>query len=388
MSELDIKHYLDEPFTLNDKKKVLEWNVAISGKDVSSTKKIFEIIEPMGYSFKTETKGQIFYFCKLYNQILLTCNHGETILFPDEYRGNIVDNEFYIPLIAADANTLVNLVENSKNKVIVLNNDFEWGNEPLPESKTKNTVLDLGGNTATLTGTGTTELFGTYKLQNGKINHIKEGTLFSAEKNSTIIIENCEINHLGTLILPFGKKSTIILKNCNITSGYYTVATNANDPKNHTKIIIENCTIETTDKDSCPILLNVPGELIIKKSKIISGRQGILVRGGKCKIEDSEIIVGGFSDTKKYLNEVWGSGNEVPMAGIVVGNRYPDAYEYNASCSIKNTKISCVEPNKTAVYVYSENKYKAIFEYDKTSIISGNIQGFGKNAYINGFRMK
>ena len=52
-----------------------------------------------------------------------------------------------------------------------------------------------------------------------------------------------------------------------------------------------------------------------------------------------------------YLNDNWGSGNEVPEAALVIGNRSSSAYRYPATCYLENTTVSN-DNGGTAVYLY------------------------------------
>ena len=73
-----------------------------------------------------------------------------------------------------------------------------------------------------------------------------------------------------------------------------------------------------------------------------------------------------YEDTK-----AWGSGNEVPMAALIVGSQ-TNAYKANAVCTVTDTEISAPEDkSKPAVYVSSNNDTQTGTTYTSQLNISG-----------------
>lgn len=126
-------------------------------------------------------------------------------------------------------------------------------------------------------------------------------------------------------------------------------------------------------------MINVPGTLNMDYCKVTGDRMGVLVRAGDANITNCEIIMTGtFDESNKGYTDTtdWGSGNEVPMAALIVGNKNGN-YNSDATCTVIDTQITSREDNKPAVYV-SSNKEGETREYNSQLNISGeksNIDG-------------
>ena len=168
----------------------------------------------------------------------------------------------------------------------------------------------------------------------------------------------------GAAIFPAGNATSATITNSNITAGTYAVGTNAQTKNGdlvysyNINVTIENSTLSTTgynnnDGDTCTVMINVPGTLNIENSTIIGSRQAVVARGGVTSIAESTITLTSpynGSDKNNYDTTTWGSGNNLPMAALVVGNR-ADAYKYPATCTLTNTTVTAPDGYKT-VYTY------------------------------------
>ena len=110
--------------------------------------------------------------------------------------------------------------------------------------------------------------------------------------------------------------------------GYFGISTNANTAENYNVTInVIRSTITTTHEESCTILLNIPGTLNIEDSTLNSKNQAVVVRGGTANITRTTInynnTFNGYYDD--YYTSNWDSGNDVPPAALVVGNRSTSA---------------------------------------------------------------
>ena len=91
---------------------------------------------------------------------------------------------------------------------------------------------------------------------------------------------------------------------------------------------------QNNDRDTCTVMINVPGTMNIDNCKIYGGRQVLFVRCGTATVNNSTITLSSaYNDAGKYDNKVWGSGNEVPMGAVVVGNR-ADGTAYDTPCNL------------------------------------------------------
>ena len=128
-------------------------------------------------------------------------------------------------------------------------------------------------------------------------------------------------------------------------------------------------TANADDGDNCPVMINVPGTLTMDNCTVSGDCMGVLVRAGDATITNCTITAtGDYADNNNYENaKDWGSGNEVPMAAIIVGSQ-TSAYKADATCQITDTTINAPTDNsKPAVYV-SSNKTGT---YDSQLTISG-----------------
>lgn len=187
----------------------------------------------------------------------------------------------------------------------------------------------------------------------------------------------------GAAIFPAGNATSATITNSNITAGTYAVGTNAQTKNGdlvysyNISVTIENSTLSTTgynnnDGDTCTVMINVPGTLNIENSTIIGSRQAVVARGGVTSIADSTITLTSpynGSDKNNYDTTTWGSGNNLPMAALVVGN-HADAYKYPATCTLSNTTVTAPDGYKT-VYTYGMESAE---EIDRTVTFSADSQ--------------
>ena len=187
----------------------------------------------------------------------------------------------------------------------------------------------------------------------------------------------------GAAIFPAGNATSATITNSNITAGTYAVGTNAQTKNGdlvysyNINVTIKNSTLSTTgynnnDGDTCTVMINVPGTLNIENSTIIGSRQAVVARGGVTSIADSTITLTSpynGSDKNNYDTTTWGSGNNLPMAALVAGNR-ADAYRYPATCTLRNTTVTAPDGYKT-VYTYGMESAEGI---DRTVTFSADGQ--------------
>ena len=183
-------------------------------------------------------------------------------------------------------------------------------------------------------------------------------------------------------------------------NGVYTIATNAKKYDSDAFVsinieIIDSELIATgkDDNDSCGLLINVPGNLTIRNSKITGDRQGLVVRGGTAKIINSTIsTTGKYAGSNYYFDRIWGSGDEVPFAALVAGNRGGTSYAYDTSCIVENSVLAVkagADANASTVYISSNGSNSASISFDEAcdSEYAETIKGgsyWGENTYLNG----
>ena len=243
-------------------------------------------------------------------------------------------------------------------------------------------TIDLGKNTLTLTN-NTSILLADGKsltIQNGNLvsKPLENPTVtaFNIQSGSSIKLDNVTYDCTGSALYPQGNAAKVTVIDSTITADVYAVATNAGQTDNYDVVIdLKDSTFqarlpsELSKGDSCPVMINIPGKLTMDSCTVIGGRQGVLVRGRTAKISNTDIQLNAtYIDGKdKYLDGNWGSGNEVPMAALVVGNR-SNAYNYPTDCTLSNVTVTATS-GYTGTYVYgmSDEGREVTFNYDAST---------------------
>ena len=246
----------------------------------------------------------------------------------------------------------------------------------------KTLTIDLGKNTLTLTN-NTSILLADGKsltIQNGNLvsKPLENPTVtaFNIQSGSSIKLDNVTYDCTGSALYPQGNAAKVTVIDSTITADVYAVATNAGQTDNYDVVIdLKDSTFqarlpsELSKGDSCPVMINIPGKLTMDSCTVIGGRQGVLVWGGTAKISNTDIQLNAtYIDGKdKYLDGNWGSGNEVPMAALVVGNR-SNAYNYPTDCTLSNVTVTATS-GYTGTYVYgmSDEGREVTFNYDAST---------------------
>ncbi len=207
----------------------------------------------------------------------------------------------------------------------------------------------------------------------GNTVELKNGTIVGGEKNEAVIRafgkSNMTLDNVKVLssvafcaVYPQDAGTMLNVKNSSLQTPFYGIATNASDGKTNTVIVnVENSNIEA----QTAICFNVAGTLTVKNSKLNGYWQGLMLRGGTATIEGCEInqafdtakdIEGSIGNhrtaeeaAKQYMSGSWASGNEVPMAAIVLGTDGANVYQYPTVLNMKGTKVVGNAPFRAVV---------------------------------------
>lgn len=229
-------------------------------------------------------------------------------------------------------------------------------------------TLELNGKTLTMCNTKSVVLANGADLaiRNGSIvaKQMPNGTtpLFNIQANSSISLNKVQLDTNGAALFPQGDAATVEVTDSYVIGGCFAVATNAEKVDNYSvKIVLKDSCFDcrnygynpAASGDGCAVMINVPGTMEIDGCTITGSRQGMLVRGGTATVRNSSITTTGqFAEgIGKYLDSDWGSGDEVPMAALVVGNRSHE-YLYPVTCVVENTTIDSCNPQVPAIYTY------------------------------------
>ncbi len=262
---------------------------------------------------------------------------------------------------------------------------------PAHTALSKDVALNLGGHTLTVGGnTSLSVAEGTsLTVEGGTVASdaddaiASQRAVFLVGKEASLTLSGVHYDGNGPLVCPMDSEIT--------TSGYYALSTNATYG-DHMTVRIENSALsalresgDSADGDSTAVLVNVPSTLSVRKSVLKGSRQALVVRCGNAEIEDSTLeVTGAYPDRDKYLSEAWSQGNEVPVGGLVIGNRNYAAYLSPASVSLKKTEVKAPS-GVCSVYLYGNDTEEAgaSFTFDGESNV-GTYRVGGGYVTVNG----
>lgn len=268
----------------------------------------------------------------------------------------------------------------------------------------KDLTVDLNGKTLSFevttneAGKGAFELADsdsayTVKFSNGTIKGTMTGSktnVFSLHKNATLNLDGVTMeatSFRGIQVYQNTDPATVNIENSTIkVTGAYAVSTEAStaadgSTSKNVTIKIEKSTLETLSKDddNTALLVNVPSTVTITGSTIKGARQGAVLRGGSTTISGSTFSSTGSktnynSEYGDYLDCTWSSGNEVPLAAIVIGNRN-GSYKYHTTVEFKESNTLTVGENsvRKQLYVYQADKLANEADDLRTVKVTGNV---------------
>ena len=182
-----------------------------------------------------------------------------------------------------------------------------------------------------------------------------------------------------------GMKLNITDSNMDI-EGYYGIGTNATGPESYDiNINIKNSTITTVDaqgtgNDNVGILFNVQGTVTIEDSRISADNQPMIARGGTHIYRNTTFDAKGTNTFDNgFLDGPWQTGNAVPMAALVIGNRVNNnSYPYGTNVTLDNVTVIAPKTNKCSTPV----EYYGIYIWqnkpsEKVSVIGDVNKGDG-----------
>ena len=273
----------------------------------------------------------------------------------------------------------------------------------LPMSPSGETNIVLNGNELKTTSENTTmvENGETLTVSGGSLS-IGEGMFADMAKSalqvtdgSTIRLLNVDYRAGGTGVFAQGQNATVEIINSVIEAPSFCVGTNAGNTANHgVDIRIINSRLETTHFDGwtgSAVLMNVPGNLTIERSTIIGECNAVIVRSGTATIRNSVLsrpyAVEGANESEIHMDGNWGSGNNVPLATLLLGNRAENAYQYPTVCRVENTTITSAAAGAKTVYLYGNQTAElgVTFTYDDATVIQPADESVEPIVYGGGY---
>ena len=278
--------------------------------------------------------------------------------------------------------TVAEAVENANNGTATLLQNATFDTLPLSSDSV---IVDLNGYTLTSVS-GETSV-----IQNGADLTIQDskgtGTLvyngitdpakaaFEVQVGSSISLKGIRYETSGTGVYAWGNATTVNIEDVVIDSSGYCVGTNAGETENYrVNINITNSQLTSAlEGAGTAVLFNVPGTLNIDDSTLNGHWQGMIARGGIISVRNS-VITNTYETLDTSYEETWGSGNAVTLAGIAIGNKGNNSYNYPVSITLENTSVTSIGPNP-AIYVYQmegENRNVSVAIFGD-SAVSGDF---------------
>lgn len=235
--------------------------------------------------------------------------------------------------------------------------------------------VDINGKTLTVTGDDKNVWDGeSILLENGTVKWKTTSTsseqvlpvAFRLNPGSDVTLKNVktDMGQRGIAIAPEESKkiNLNIIDSTITTTDNYIISTNAGNTKaKDVNINVKNSNLTVSsvkyDGDNAGIMLNVPGTLNIDNSTITADHQAVIVRCGTANITDSNLVCTGEypkASWAEYDGKTWGSGNSLPTATLVVGNRSSaNVYPYDATCTLSGTTLKFGDGNTGRNPVYA-----------------------------------
>ena len=212
--------------------------------------------------------------------------------------------------------------------------------------------LNLNGQTLKYLGSSS-DVFeirsGKVSISNGKITTKEydseanpEGGI-SVSGNASLTIEDIQMESSSTCFA-VADQGSLTIRNSTVTADSYAVTSNASNSEQRITVTLENSDFS----GNTPVLLNIPSIITVNRCTITGDTQGMVVRGGKATITDSNItltIEGSIEDNNSFANYFdsrdWGEGNMVNVAALTIGNKLEGSYQYPTYVSLKgNTTLT------------------------------------------------
>lgn len=267
----------------------------------------------------------------------------------------------------------------------------------------KTTVIDLnqkkltvtqptsGSQTVTVTSAG--DVVGNLTIKNGSLklnnaaNQYGPAANIAVETGCSVTLDSVKVEASGSVLYPRGDAATVMVKDCEITTtGAYVIATNAATTSNYNVNI--TVTDSTLSVDGSTILVNVPCTLNIENSTIIGKFHSVIARGGDVTIKnstlDNQIAESSWNSYKEYFGtSAWGSGNNVRLAALTVGNNHTTSYQYKTQCTLEGVKFIVGDGQRTvSIHGNANADIGAYLTYDSASEV-GTVEYLGGYVSIN-----
>lgn len=221
-----------------------------------------------------------------------------------------------------------------------------------------------------------------------KVNH----DLIEVGTDGSVLLDEITLttNGAGVGTAISENNSSIEVRNSTINVTSYSISTNASMPvPTGVKITLTNSTFIGSD----PLLLNIPCDVVIDKCVMNGTMHGMVLRGGTATVKNSTITLNypdnDYEEMSSYFNgRNWGSGNEINLAALTIGNKSPKAYQYPTVITLVNTTVQSTGDHAEyfpALYAYanSGDGLGVTLKYDNHCTFTGDIKYGSTNITVN-----
>lgn len=196
----------------------------------------------------------------------------------------------------------------------------------------------------------------------------------SVSGNASLTIEDIKMESSSTCFA-VADQGSLTIRNSTVKADSYAITSNASNSEQNITVTLE----DSEFSGNTPVLLNIPSIITVNRCTITGDTQGMVVRGGKATITDSNItltIEGSIEANKEFADWFdtidWGDGNKVNVAALTIGNKLEGSYQYPTDVSLKgNTTLTVsgeAESLFPVVYAHanSGDGLGVTFNYDET----------------------
>ena len=249
-------------------------------------------------------------------------------------------------------------------------------------------VIDLNGYTLTskvrlalMDGADVTFSNGSVNLNVEGFTEVQSALRLYGGSSLTLDKVNFSSNIVGLFFVYQNNSMTLRILNgstVKTTEGAYAIGTNATEPNPSASVTLEissNSTVSSSEsscEENTAILFNVNGTVSISDSTISGKKQALILRGGAegsvHHITNSTLEAKGVESADDYLDGDWGTGNSVPLAALVIGNRSASAYKHPVSVDLENVTI-------TVPAIGSSSTYHGIYVYENSEKYPVSVSG-------------
>jgi len=326
-------------------------------------------------------------------------NGTEVEVDGDSYSATMTEAGLSIEAIFSDTYKVASISESLKATIkesntakVTLTADSNIDAIPLAK---KETVIDLGGKTLTVTSATALLADDTHiqdiTIKNGKINVVNDEQnkhIFNVNNAHSLILDRVTLTNTTSTFAGAGiycsaitnleiKNSTLDLK------AVYGIGTNNTKGKN-AKIILENShiTVTTDEKDNTAFFGTIEGiDVTFKNSSLKADRQALIARIGTWKADASTFEITGawLNGTDKatnnkttndsYLSGSWKSGNEVPSAAVVIGDNLEKSYNQEANFTFTNS-CKIISPEGSKIVSRTDGIHDTTINFDALTYVN------------------